>query len=78
MFKKTLKVIITFSSTSESLKMEKICRKNSIKGRLIPDPREISAGCGMAWSSEVDLKDELLKIIDNNNIKIEKMYELMK
>ncbi len=78
MFKKTLKVIITFSSTSESLKMEKICRKNGIKGRLIPVPREISAGCGMAWSSEVDLKDELLKIIDNNNIKIEKMYELMK
>lgn len=78
MFKKTLKVIITFSSTSESLKMEKICRKNGIKGRLIPVPREISAGCGMAWSSEIDLKDELLKIIDNNNIKIEKMYELMK
>lgn len=73
-----MKVIVTFTTTSEALKMEKACRKNHIKGKLIPVPREISAGCGMAWSSEIELKDSLLKIVDENSIKINEIYEMMK
>ncbi len=78
MFKKSLKIIITFSTTSEALKMEKVCKANQIKGRLIPVPREISAGCGMAWSSEVELKEKLVRITVENNIKINGIYEMMK
>ncbi len=78
MFKKSLKIIITFSTTSEALKMEKVCKVNQIKGRLIPVPREISAGCGMAWSSEVELKEKLVRITVENNIKINGIYEMMK
>ena len=78
MFKKTLKIIISFPTTSEALKMEKVCRNNGIKGKLIPIPREISAGCGMAWSSEIELKENILKLIMENNINIDKTYEIFK
>lgn len=41
--------IITFHTTTEAMAMEKYCATHAIAGRLIPLPREISAGCGLAW-----------------------------
>jgi len=42
-------MVLTFSTTTSAMAMEKGCRKESIPGRLIPVPREITAGCGLAW-----------------------------
>lgn len=41
---KTFKVLITFPSTAQALHMEQCCREKGAVGRLIPVPREISAG----------------------------------
>lgn len=78
MLKKTMKIIISFHSFSEVLKFEKECKNNGIKGRIIPIPREISAGCGMVWSSELDTENELMKIIEVENIEIKSIYKLLK
>mgnify|MGYP000276086268 CR=1 FL=1 len=52
-----------FSTTTAAMSMEKRCGQNKIPGRLIPVPREITAGCGLAWKmSEEDYekyKDEV-------------------
>ena len=42
-------VVITFHTTAEEMAAEKYCMGRGIKGRLIPVPREISAGCGICW-----------------------------
>ena len=42
-------VVITFHTTTEAMAMEQYCMEVGIKGRLIPVPREISAGCGISW-----------------------------
>lgn len=42
-------VVITFHTTAEAMAMEKYCAKQAVRGRLIPVPGEISAGCGIAW-----------------------------
>lgn len=42
-------VVITFHTTAEAMAMEQYCMEYGIKGRLIPVPREISAGCGISW-----------------------------
>lgn len=42
-------MVITFSSTSKAMAMEKFCGEHGLSGRLIPVPQEISAGCGLAW-----------------------------
>lgn len=46
---KRLYRVITFATTTDAMVAEKFCLDNSIGGRLIPVPQEISAGCGLAW-----------------------------
>ena len=49
MREKTMKLVITFHTTTQAIAMEAFCQKEELPGRLIPLPREISAGCGLAW-----------------------------
>jgi hypothetical protein len=46
---KSLKTVIAFFTTSDAMETEAIFTENNILGRLIPIPREITAGCGLAW-----------------------------
>ena len=49
MRKKELKLVVTFHTTTDAMAMEKACKEAGAPGRLIPVPREISAGCGLSW-----------------------------
>ena len=42
-------VVLSFRTTLEAMEWERQCLSADIPGRLIPLPREISAGCGLAW-----------------------------
>ena len=42
-------VILPFRPTTDAMAMEAQCAEQNIPGRLIPIPREITAGCGLAW-----------------------------
>ena len=42
-------IVLSFHTTLEAMEWEKHCLSSRIPGRLIPLPREISAGCGLAW-----------------------------
>lgn len=53
------RLVITFHTTAGAMAMEKLCKKNSISGRLIPVPREITSDCGIAWSMSPEDKDRL-------------------
>lgn len=44
-------LVITFSTTTEAMGAEKYCMEQQLPGRLIPVPREITAGCGLAWKA---------------------------
>jgi len=46
--------ILTFSTTTAAMFMEKFCMEQNIPGRLIPVPRQITAGCGLAWRMTVE------------------------
>jgi len=69
--------IITFHTTSAAMAMELYCKEHGISGRLIPVPRELSTGCGLAWRIEPEeyarYKDDLL----GTNVEIEQNVELM-
>ena len=49
MRQKEWKLVITFHTTADAIAFEKACKSNGKPGRMIPVPREISAGCGLAW-----------------------------
>lgn len=44
------RLVLTFYTTADAIATERLCKKETIPGRLIPVPRELTSDCGMAWS----------------------------
>lgn len=74
---KELKLIVTFHTTTSAMAMEKICTEKNVPGRLIPVPRDITAGCGMAWCAPVDARSIIEMTAKEANIETDGWYELM-
>lgn len=75
MRKKELKLVITFPTTADAMAMEQTCREKGAAGRLIPVPRIISAGCGLAWSADLICREELEILMTACGIQKEGMHE---
>lgn len=73
---KTWKVVFTFHTTTEAMAMESRCKRLSIPGRLIPVPREISAGCGMAWCAPLESRKAIETMLAEEKVEVESTYEL--
>lgn len=63
---KEKKLVITFATTTASMAMEAACDPKW--GRLIPVPREIHAGCGLAWCANPELEMTLTKFMKEKNL----------
>ena len=57
--------------------MEKACRELDVPGRLIPVPREISAGCGLAWCGPLTERERLAGVMAECGIEQEDLHECM-
>ena len=68
MRKKELKIVVTFHTTADAMAMEKICKEKGIPGRLIPVPRILSAGGGLAWAAPPEDKELIEKILAEREI----------
>lgn len=74
---KSKKLVITFPTTTKAIAMEKECRINKKPGRLIPVPRELSAGCGMAWCAQLTDREELELFLEERALVFEEIYEIL-
>ena len=77
MRKKELKLIITFHTTADAMAMEKACKDANAPGRLIPVPRVISSGCGLAWCADLGEKELLKETMKSVGLQEEDMHECM-
>lgn len=77
MRKKELKLVIAFHTTADAMAMEKICKETGTPGRLIPVPRVISAGCGLAWCTDLDNRERIISALKNAGIEEEDLHECM-
>lgn len=77
MIEKKLSLIISFNKTVDAMAVEEYCLKNNVSGRLIPLPKEISAGCGLAWKCDMSQVDEMKNVFSELKIDIDKMTELV-
>ena len=68
MLKKKLSLVLTFSSTTQAMAVEAFCHRQGLPGRLIPVPREITAGCGLSWKALPEDKDLLLEALSQAGI----------
>ncbi|WP_312370468.1 DUF3343 domain-containing protein [Lachnoclostridium sp.] len=76
MRKKERKAVITFQNTTSAMAMEKLCKEQGLSGRIIPVPRSITAGCGLAWSANPQVRLELENFMKENHISYDKIYDI--
>lgn len=74
MKKKQLRLVVTFHTTADAMAMERSCAGKS-QGRLIPVPRELSAGCGIAFSAPTEEKALIQQILADSGIDYEQLAE---
>ncbi len=77
MRKKELRLVITFHTTTDAMAMEKACKQQKAPGRLIPVPREISAGCGLAWCAGLEDREAVRKVMDEIGVQEQDIHEVM-
>lgn len=77
MRKKELKLVVTFHTTADAMAMEKACKESGTPGRVIPVPRAISAGCGLAWCAELSAREEITTMMQEAGIEPEDLHECM-
>ena len=77
MREKRLYLVITFHTTSAAMAMESLCAEKGLPGRLIPVPREITAGCGMAFRADVEQEQSLLDAAKEWGIQVDGVYKLV-
>ena len=68
MIKKEKKLVITFRTTTQAMAMEQACKSEGADGRLIPVPRSISAGCGLAWCAKPESEENLKELMIQYNV----------
>lgn len=64
MLQKKLCLVVTFDATAAAMAAEKYCLERGVPGRLIPVPREITAGCGLAWKAEVGQEEAITAALE--------------
>lgn len=77
MRKKELKLVVTFHTTADAMAMEKACKESGTPGRVIPVPRAISAGCGLAWCADLSTREEITAMMQEAGIEPEDLHECM-
>lgn len=69
-------LVVTFSTTSEAMAAEKYSGEQGLPGRLIPVPREITAGCGLAWKAPPETEAAICAALEAGKIPHSGVYVL--
>ena len=77
MREKKLQLILSFKNTVDALEMEQIGQRRGLSGRLIPLPSVISAGCGLAWTTEPENRDITLSVIKEEGLEPSSVHEIV-
>ena len=65
---KTLSLIMTFDTTARAMAAERRFSELQLPGRMIPVPREITAGCGLARKGEESSREAYEKALRDAGI----------
>lgn len=77
MIPKQDRLVITFYTTTDAMAMEHLCQAQQAPGRMIPVPRSISAGCGLAWSAPPEDEKELRALMESGGIQSQGVYRCL-
>lgn len=66
--------VLTFSSTHQALKAEKVLQAARLPAAIIPVPRRISSLCGLAIKLDSALHPQAEEILLGNGVKVEGVH----
>ncbi len=52
-------LVVTFDTAAAAMEAERRCQELGLPGRIIPVPREITAGCGLAWKAPPEAEAQI-------------------
>ena len=67
-------LVITFKTTTQAMAVEKYCLSHGLPGRIIPVPREITAGCGLSWKADPEDQESLVAGLTESGLGWQEMY----
>lgn len=73
---KTPHAVVTFHCTADAMALQAAAVGGVLPGRVIPVPSEISAGCGLAWSVPVELRETLEQALEQRGLAFEAITEV--
>ena len=71
-----LYLIVSFYTSFDAFAFQEACTQFEIPGKLISIPRQISAGCGLAWQSKVCELECITNMIASEKLDIEALHEI--
>lgn len=74
---KEAKIVVTFSNTTDAMNMENLCEEKNVPGRMIPVPKVISAGCGLAWCSAPENEDRIREVMKEAGLKEQAIHSCL-
>ena len=77
MREKEPKIVVTFVNTTDAMKMEAVCEERKVPGRMIPVPKVISAGCGLAWCSAPENEDVIREVLNFAGLKEQAIHNCL-
>lgn len=69
-------LVITFDTTTQAYKMEKLRREDDLNGRLIPLPKVISAGCGASFATKNFNREFWINYMNEKKVIYSGFYEV--
>ncbi|WP_053984488.1 DUF3343 domain-containing protein [Niameybacter massiliensis] len=77
MRQKQLQCVVTFKTTTQAMAFEDVARQGKLSGRLIPLPRLIGAGCGLAWREDPNNRVLIENLKIEYHLEYENIYEII-
>lgn len=74
---KKLQCIVTFKTTTQAMAFEESAKESKLSGRLIPLPRAIGAGCGLAWKEDPECRVAIENLIKEYQLEYDTIYEIV-
>ena len=68
-------IVITFHTTADAMAFESACKQKNAAGRLIPVPRSVSAGCGIAWAAPLEARAAMEEMLLLPGIYYQELHE---
>ena len=70
-------LVVTFDTTAAAMEAERRCQELGLPGRIIPVPREITAGCGLAWKAPPEAEEQIRTALQESGLSWTAMEVLM-